>query len=127
MYRKVAATLAAALALGVASCGGSEEPLTRAELVRQIDVACRNGQQVSQRQIRANRGASARDGTGFLAAILDGQRAVSEDLDDLDAPDAARDDFDAFKQGVKDRIGIFARVESLGGRELQRAMASVQR
>ena len=38
MHRKVAAALVAAFALaGVAGCGGSEETLTSAELVRQVE------------------------------------------------------------------------------------------
>lgn len=127
MNRNVAAALAVALTLGVASCGGSEETLTRAELVRQVNVACRDGQELSQRQMRATRGAAARDGTGFLTAILDGQRTVVDRLDDLNPPDAAKDDFDAFKQGVQDRLDLFARVESVGSRGLQRAMAAAQR
>jgi hypothetical protein len=121
MHRKVAAALVAAFALGVAGCG-SAEPLTRAELVRQIETACREGQRSAQAQMRSSRGENA-----FIAAIISMQRDVSDEIDDLEPPDAARDDFDAFKQGIAERTELLERLESIRGREqIQRALARIE-
>lgn len=103
MFRKVAAALVAALALGVASCGGGEETLTRAELVRKIEVACREGQKQAEATARARRGAREA-ASGLIAAVLANQQSVEKSIEDLDPPDAAKDDFDAFKQGVQERV-----------------------
>jgi hypothetical protein len=124
MHRKVAAAFAAALALGVGGCGGSEAQLTRAQLVRRIEVACRQGQRETQTQMRSSRGSN--DGTAFLDAILAGQNAVMDKIGDLNAPAAAQADYDAVKKGMEQRIELVKRVQSAGRAGLQRAMAAVQ-
>jgi hypothetical protein len=127
MHRKVAAALVAAFALGIggAGCGSSSTPLTRAQLVRRIEAACRAGQQEAQRQMGSRR-TSRETGTAFLAAIVTSQRAILAKVEDLDPPDAAKDDFEAFKQGMQQRTALIARVQEQGGADLQRAMAAVQ-
>lgn len=125
MHRKVAAVLVAALALGVASCGGSEPVLTRAQLASKISVACRQALHQAQRQMRAN--ASDRSGTSFIDAVLADQHAVMDRVKHLNPPAAAKADFEAFKQGVQQRIDLAERVKGAGRGGLQRAMASIQR
>lgn len=127
MHRKVAAALVAVLGLGLgaAGCGSSSTPLTRAQLVRQIEAACRAGQREAQRQQTTRSG--SRDGaTQFLAAIVTSQRAILAKVEGLDPPDASKADFEAFKQGMQQRADLMARVQSAGSAGLQRAMADVQ-
>jgi hypothetical protein len=124
MHRKVAAALVAALALAVASCGGSEETLTRAQLVNRIEQACRDGQLESQRQMRA---AGRSGGTSaFIDAVLAGQRQELDAIDDFKVPDAAKADYEALKAGVQDRVEAIERAASADRADIQRAMRSVQ-
>lgn len=121
MHRKVAVALVAAFALGVAGCGSSE-PLTRAELVRQVESACRQAQRTGQAEMRSSRGPNA-----FISSILAMQRDLSSKLEGLDPPDAARDDFETFKDGVEQRTELVERVESVRGQQqMQRAMAAIE-
>jgi hypothetical protein len=124
MHRKVAAALVAALALGIASCGGSESELTRAQLVNQIEKACREGQRVSAEKQRA----IGRSGgmTAFVNSIVAGQEALIDRTEDLKAPDAAQANFDAFKDGLRERLDQMQRVASADRADLQRAIREVQ-
>jgi hypothetical protein len=126
MHRKVAAALVAALALTLtlASCGGSEETLTRAQLVRRVELACRDGQAESQRQMRASRGSSG--SSTFINAVLAGQKSELDAIDNFDVPDAAKSDYESFKDGVKARIDAIERVAAAGRANFQRAMAAAR-
>lgn len=124
MHRKVAAALVAALALGVASCGESGRTLTRAELVRQVEAACRQGQQETQQKARAS-GRSESTAT-FLAAILAGQRVIVARIKDLNGAGEAKSEFADFKQGVQQRLDLFQRVQSAGSAGVLRAIRAVQ-
>ncbi len=124
MHRKVAAALVAALALGIASCGESGRTLTRADLVRQVEVACTQGQRVTQQQSRAS--GRAHSMATFLAAIIAGQRVVVARIKDLNGAGEAKSDFADFKQGVQQRLALFARVQSAGSAGLQRAIRAAQ-
>jgi hypothetical protein len=124
MHRKVAAALVAALALAVAGCGGSEETLTRAQLVRRIETACREAQRAAQEEIRAARGSE--DQQSFIAALLAGQKVQMDALDDVDATGAAKADFEAFKEGVQARVDAVERVSSADRADFQRAMSAAQ-
>lgn len=124
MHRKVAAALVAALALALASCGGSEETLTRAELVNRIEKACRDGQTESQRQMRAAGRSSG--ASGFIDAVLAGQKSELDAVDDFKVPDAAKDDYEAFKAGVQARIDAVERAASADRADIQSALRSVQ-
>jgi hypothetical protein len=106
MHRTVAAALVAALALGVASCGSSES-LTRAQLVRRIEIACREGQQLIRRRMRASSRPRA-----FIAAIIDEQRYVLDRVGGLHPTDAAKAQFDAYKNGLEQRLQVFEEVQS---------------
>jgi hypothetical protein len=124
MHRKVAAALVAALALAVASCGGSEETLTRAQLVRRIETACKEGQREGTKQVRAARGAE--DQATFIAALLAGQKAELDALHNVKSTDAAKTDFAAFKEGVQARIDVIERVTSANRADFQRALRAAQ-
>ncbi|HEV7772878.1 MAG TPA: hypothetical protein VGO48_06290 [Conexibacter sp.] len=125
MHRKVAAALVAALALAVASCGGSEsETLTGAALVRRIETACREGQREATKQTRAARGSASQE--TFLAALLAGQKAELDALDGVTTTGAAKADFEAFKEGVQTRIDLVERVASADRADVQRTLRAVQ-
>lgn len=123
MHRKVAATLVAVLAFGIASCGGSEETLTRAELVRRVELACRQGQQEAQKAARAARGD---DGGAFFEGLLAGQKAVMDRIDDFTASGAAKADFEALKDGIQVRLDAIEDVVAADRADRERAIRSVQ-
>ena len=120
MHRKVAAALVAALALGIASCGESGKTLTRADLVRQVDAACRQGQQAAQQRGRA------RGSTTFVTAIVAGQSVIVARIKNLNGAGDAKSDFATFKQSMQQRLALFQRVQSAGSAGLQRAIRAVQ-
>lgn len=117
MHRTVAAALVAALALGVASCGGSEEALTRAQLVRQIEVACNEGRKAASRVKRASE-----QRTLMVDRLLAGQRTAMDQIDDLKPAEGVKADFEEFKQQLHARSDLFSSVKSLSGAALVRAM-----
>jgi hypothetical protein len=121
MHRSVAAALVAALALGVASCGGSEEPLTRAQLVRQIEVACREGSKAGRRVKRSSEPRAL-----LIDRLVTGQRAAVEEIDDLNPAESVKADFEAFKQQMHARADLFARAGSHSGAALVRAMNAAE-
>jgi hypothetical protein len=123
MHRKVAAAIVAALALAVASCGGSEKTtLDRAALVRRVELACREGQRASEREAKKSR---ATDGFNF-DALLVGQRTVVDKIEDLDTTGAAKRDFDTFKDGMRTRLDLIERVASADRADQPRVLRSVQ-
>jgi hypothetical protein len=125
MHRKVAAALVAVLALGIASCGGSEQTtLTRAELVRRVELACREGQLEGQRQTRASRGAN--DRSTFIEAVLASQRTIMDKVDDFTASGAAKTDFDTFKAGLQTRLDGIERIASADRADQQRMIRAEQ-
>lgn len=121
MHRKVAVAIAAALALTVASCGGSETTtLSRAALVKRVETACRAAQDASMRQARATR---TPDPIGALKA---GQRVLMEKIDKLEGSGAARADFDSYKDGVKARFEAIEKVMAAPRADRARVIRSVQ-
>ncbi|MBS1871561.1 MAG: hypothetical protein JSS99_18085 [Actinobacteria bacterium] len=124
MYRKVAAALVAVLALGLASCGGSEPELTRAQLVRKVELACREAQAIAAREARA-KGRAGENGA-FIAGLLGGQKAVLDRIHNLNAPNSIQSEFDALKQGMQDRIDAVERVASASRADMQRMIRAVQ-
>jgi hypothetical protein len=125
MHRKVAAALIAAFALGIAGCGG-DEPLTRAQLVRSIETACKQGLRTTQARTRESRGPANESQKRFVAAVVAGQRVVVSRIEDLNAPDATKDDFDAFKSALQERTDAYGRIGSGTGAAVQRAIAASQ-
>ena len=122
MHRKVAAALAAALALGLAGCGGTEtRTLERAALVRQVELACRESQrEVGRRQREAGRSADP------VEAVRIGQEFLVEKLDELEGTGAARADFVRFKEAVKARFDAIEEVAAASRPERERVMRSLQ-
>ncbi len=123
MQRKVAAAIVAALALALVSCGESGKTLTRAELAKQVEAACKSGTQAAQRQGRAG---GSTGPTHFLTAIVAGQRVIVARIKDLNGAGEAKSDFAAFKQGMQQRLAMFERVQSAGSAGLQRAIRAAQ-
>jgi hypothetical protein len=122
MHRTVAAALVVALALALASCGGAGKPLTRAQLVRQIEVACRQGITEMQRVARGHRGSE-----GLINGLAVGQRYVIDRIGGLHAPSATKSDFEVLKQTMQQRLDLIARVQSAGrGARLDNVIRSVQ-
>lgn len=122
MHRRVAAALVAALALGVASCGGSES-LARAEVVERVEAACRAAQ---QRMTQAQR--EARDGaTGFLAAAVAGQRLLAERVEAIEPAGEVADAVDALKAGLVERAELIERIADAPRSEQSRVTAAAGR
>jgi hypothetical protein len=121
MHRKVAAALVAVLALGVASCGGTEtRTLGRAELVRQIELACREGQRTAREE-------AARDtGDSNFAAVIAANRLVTEKLDALDTDSAAKADLEAMTAALHVRLKAIQQVADAARSERQAVMRSVE-
>jgi hypothetical protein len=120
MHRKVAVALVAVLALGIASCGGSEKTLTRAELVRQVERACKDGQRAGQKQARAD------GGSGFIRAVLASQKTVMDKIGDFNASGAAKSDFETFKDGVQTRLDVIERIAAAPRADQPRVMRAEQ-
>jgi len=125
MYRKVAAALVAVLALGLASCGGSEPELTRAQLVRKVELACREAQTIAEREARTQR-ARKGENMAFVAGLLAGQKAVLDRIHNLNAPNSIQSEFDSLKQAMQDRIDAVERVASASRADVQRMIKAVQ-
>jgi hypothetical protein len=125
MHRTVAAALVAALALGVASCGGSEETLTRAELTSRIETACREAQKIAQKKMRAS-ARSSEGNSSFLVGILTAQRTLMQRIEDLNPSDAQKANFAAYKRAIQQRTAMFARLDGLSDDALARATSSMQ-
>jgi hypothetical protein len=122
MHRKVAVAIAAALALTVASCGGSgTTTLNRAELVRRVEVACRDAQTAATRKARA--GGRTPDP---VAALQAGQKALVERLEDLNASGAAKADFADYKAGLNDRLDAINKVLAASRADRSKAIRSVE-
>ena len=119
MHRKVAAALVAALALGVASCGGSDEQLTRAQVVRRIETACRQAQARTQEASRSARGQES-----FFTAVLAGQRHLTSEVEGIEAPDEMADEIDTLKSSLAERTDVVAEVAEKSRAEQQRALSA---
>jgi len=121
MHRKVAVAIAAALALTVASCGGSETTtLSRAALVKRVETACRAAQDASRRQARATRTPDP------IRALAAGQRTLMEKIEKLEGSGAAKADFDSYKEGVKARFDAIEKVVAAPRADRARVIRSVQ-
>jgi hypothetical protein len=127
MHRTVAAALVAALiALGLASCGGSEPTtLNGAALVRRIELACREGQRASAREARSQGRSSGNE--GFIAAVLAGQKVTNDKLGEIDTSGAAKADFEAFKEAARRRAELIERIASADRADRERVIRSLQK
>lgn len=130
MHRKVAGAVVVALALGVASCGGGDEPLTKAELVKQVNVVCKGKPQKAR--------SGKRGPNSFFEQILAQQKEIDEGLDALTPPAELEDEFAALKEAQEGRRALLekaiaalkenpkAQLDSLSedGEDVQRQVAS---
>jgi hypothetical protein len=109
MQRKVAAALVAALALGLAGCGGGQETETvsRAEAISRLEAACLAGTRAARREAQQGSGM-----TMFLAATAANLKAIEEKIGDLEASGSAKASFDAYKDTVRTRIERLERIVS---------------
>jgi len=121
MHRKVAAALVAALALAVASCGGSEPQLSRAELVRRIEVACREGRAATTKASRENR-----ESNSFAAAVSSGQHVMMDKIGNLNPPPAAKADFEAMKSSMQQRLELVDKVKNADRAAVDKTLREVQ-
>lgn len=91
LHRSFGLSTAAALLLGLAACGG-EEPLSRAEYIKQADAIC---QKFTDRQEKLGEPKSVKD----IERLADGTKPLVEEqlkeLRGLEAPDAIADDAEA--------------------------------
>jgi hypothetical protein len=123
MHRKVAAAIVAALALAVASCGGSEKTtLDRAELIRRVELACRAAGQTTEKQGRAE----GRSSSPF-AALRAGQKVLVARLEKLEGSGDTKDAFNAYKEGVRTRLDALEKIVSAPRDEKVRAYRSVRK
>jgi hypothetical protein len=119
MHRKVAAAIIAALALGVASCGGSEKTtLDRGELVRRVELACREARSTMRERFRATRDSAT--------SFRDGQRQLTDRLEELEASGSAKHDFNTYKDGVRIRLQAIEKVASAPRAKRESVIRSVQ-
>jgi hypothetical protein len=114
MDRRIAAALVCTLALGTASCGSTEAKLTREQLVAKMQLACRQAATATaQQQSRSGIGTtSSPDHAALGAAMLAGQQVLEDRLADLNPPDAAKQDFEAFRKGIQQRLDLYERMEA---------------
>lgn len=121
MYRTIAAALVAAAVLGVASCGGTEATITRAQLVEKIDAACTAARETTQKATRS----TGTEVAGYLAGLIAGRRALLKQIDGLNPAAAAdKQDLEGFKKGEQERLAMFESYRGKAGAELQTAVAA---
>ncbi|MGN6189618.1 MAG: hypothetical protein ACTHOE_12025 [Conexibacter sp.] len=123
MHRKVAAAIVAVLVLAVAGCGGTETTtLSKAALVRRVELACRAGQSKAEQFLRAD-GRSENPFAGLQA----GQRIVIEKIEKLEGSGSAKADFDTFKEALRARLDAVNKVVAAPRADKVRVLRSVQR
>lgn len=127
MDRKIAAALVSALALGLAGCGSAQPKLTRAQLVTKIDLACEQSRAETARQMGGGaHSESPAEVTRLFAAVLTAQQAFLKRLDALNPPAAAKQDFDAFRQGMEQRQRLYEeRLQTARRSGIQSAVSQV--
>lgn len=115
MHRKVAATLVAALALGVASCGGTErtETVSRAELISRLESACRAGQREAAKQARDRRAA-------FLEVLIANLTTIDDHVGRLETTGEAKADFEDYKDTVRSRLDALRQIAAADAADRQR-------
>ncbi len=119
MYRKVAAALVAALALTLASCGGSgTTTVSRAELVQRLNTACLAGQRVIRERMHGQR-----DATAYLNAVIADQKYVLSKVGNLETTGPAKAVFDGFKDVMRRRLVALERDASASRADFARVTA----
>jgi hypothetical protein len=120
MQRNIAAAILAAVVLAVTSCGGSEKTtLDRAQLVRRVELACREAQDTWRQRFNVTRRSDR--------SLRDAQRQLVARLEELEASDDAKDDFNAYRDGVKTRLEAIQKVVSAPTASRGRVLRSAQK
>jgi len=122
MRRTIVVACLAGLVL--AGCGGTEVKLTRAQMVSRVVAACRTAGVAASRAQAAARGSAK---TRLGAAMVAGQRFIVERLDELNPPDAAKADFERFRQDMKRRLELFEQIQAAGPSGMARTVAAHER
>lgn len=110
--------------LVLASCGGTEARLTRAEMVSRVLAACTTARQATEREMRTSKGAVR---ARVVAGLVAGQRVLIDRLDGLNPPAAAKHDFDTFRQDLQRRLELYEEVQAAGPSGIARALAANRR
>jgi len=124
MHRKVAAALIAAFALGIAGCGSGTTTLTRAELVKRVEAACREGQVTTEKEAK---GRSSGGVVALALAVRAGQKVVMDKVKNIEASGAARADWDKLKEGMQRRLDAIERVANADRAHAQSVVRSIER
>lgn len=91
--------LGVALALAIASCGGSSSAPTKAEFIRVADSTCKQGKQRAFALMRARHKEANASDAAMSSLVLDSLALNSKtiaDLAALDVPAGLRADYDAY-------------------------------
>jgi hypothetical protein len=108
MHRKVAAIVAAVLALGAAGCGGGdgggEDSLTRAEFVKQADAVCKRAQTLPAAE--GERPTLVEFGERTLAS----RRTMLARLEQLEPPEQMASRYDRYLAAVRENDELNAQV-----------------
>ena len=123
MQRKVAAALVAALALALASCGGSEqtETVSKAQAISRLEAACLAGQHEAERQLRRGR-----EPFDYVKAILANMKTIDGKIGNLEPTGAARASFDAYKATLPPRIRVLEGIVSADRGDQYRALVAAR-
>jgi hypothetical protein len=85
-------------AILLAGCGGSEEPLTRAELIQQANEICREHvsaiEELEEGLGSTNSSAALADLASVLPQVADEFRGLADDLGELNPPEDLEDRYD---------------------------------
>jgi hypothetical protein len=121
MHRKVAAALVAALALGVASCGGGQktETVSRAQLIGRLEAACLAGQREARRQFKAGRGQVV-----FVQGILANLKAINDKVRNLETTGPEKRLLDTYKATLQPRIDALEKIAAADGADRQKVIAA---
>lgn len=121
MRRTIGAAVVFALVLGVASCGGTEGRLTRAQFVKTLITACAEGLAASRAAMHTS--PSAPDYRERLAAsYLAGQRLLVKRIERIQPPAAAAHDFAVFMHGERQKLAGLERLQGTSGPAFDRVV-----
>jgi hypothetical protein len=122
MHRKVAVATVAALALVAVGCGESERTTTleKTALVRRVELACRAAAATS------NRLSETRRVTDPIMVLNTSQRLLARRIERLSASGDAKDDFDMYKDGVRQRLALIERVVAAPRANRPRVLRAVE-
>lgn len=121
MRRTIATATIVALALALASCGGSEktETVSKRNAVGRLEAACLAGQQAGRKQFEGRGGRMA-----YLDAIRVNLETIQDRLKDVEVSGRRKADFNAYKATLQKRLDAIARIRSASSSERQRVIVA---